>query len=237
MAEVFEIADQKWRGIGPIPQSGLRLRQEYAAFDADRVFDLGEITVDEPAECISAQVLQGLKKPTDCPAFGMRCTPENPLGAPMVSSEGACAVAGVGCAAAVPLMPSIPTTMTEETRRAVRLRTMPDLPGSSRRRRPVMTTVRLAFSIDNGVTEGGWGRGGDARQRHPPWSDPRIGRRVERRIVPVRRRPWVERYSGRPTRSMAISKGVSAAGPGSGADRRVGRSPLCPISPERPPPC
>jgi hydrogenase expression/formation protein HypD len=91
VAEVFEIADQKWRGIGPIPQSGLRLREEYAAFDADRVFDLGEITVDEPAECISAQILQGLKKPTDCPAFGMRCTPENPLGAPMVSTEGACA--------------------------------------------------------------------------------------------------------------------------------------------------
>jgi hydrogenase expression/formation protein HypD len=69
----------------------LRLREEYAAYDADRVFDLGEMTVDEPAECISAQVLQGLKKPTDCPAFGMRCTPENPLGAPMVSTEGACA--------------------------------------------------------------------------------------------------------------------------------------------------
>jgi hydrogenase expression/formation protein HypD len=91
MAEVFEVADQKWRGIGPIPLSGLQLRQEYAAYDANRVFDLGEFSVDEPAECISAQVLQGLKKPTDCPAFGMRCTPENPLGAPMVSSEGACA--------------------------------------------------------------------------------------------------------------------------------------------------
>jgi hydrogenase expression/formation protein HypD len=91
MAEVFEIADQKWRGIGLIPQSGLRLREEYAGYDANRVFDLGEMTVDEPAECISAQVLQGLKKPTDCPAFGMRCTPENPLGAPMVSTEGACA--------------------------------------------------------------------------------------------------------------------------------------------------
>ena len=91
VSEVFEIADQKWRGIGSIPQSGLRLREEYAAFDADRVFDLGEITVDEPAECISAQVLQGLKKPPDCPVFGMRCTPENPLGAPMVSTEGACA--------------------------------------------------------------------------------------------------------------------------------------------------
>ena len=91
MAEVFEVADQKWRGIGLIPRSGLRLRDEYAAYDADRLFDLGQLTVDEPAECISAQVLQGLKKPTDCPAFGMRCTPENPLGAPMVSTEGACA--------------------------------------------------------------------------------------------------------------------------------------------------
>jgi hydrogenase expression/formation protein HypD len=91
VAEVFEVADQKWRGIGPIAQSGLRLRDEYAAYDADRIFDLGNFTVDEPAECISAQVLQGLKKPTDCPAFGMRCTPENPLGAPMVSNEGACA--------------------------------------------------------------------------------------------------------------------------------------------------
>lgn len=91
VAEVFEIADQKWRGIGLIPQSGLRLREEYASFDANRIFELGEISVDEPAECISAQVLQGLKKPTDCPAFGMRCTPENPLGAPMVSTEGACA--------------------------------------------------------------------------------------------------------------------------------------------------
>jgi hydrogenase expression/formation protein HypD len=91
MYEVFEVADQKWRGIGPIPRSGLRLREEYANYDADRIFDLGDLTVDEPAECISAQVLQGLKKPTHCPAFGMRCTPENPLGAPMVSAEGACA--------------------------------------------------------------------------------------------------------------------------------------------------
>jgi hydrogenase expression/formation protein HypD len=91
MEEVFEIADQKWRGIGSIPRSGLRLRAEYASFDASKIFDLELITADEPAECISAQVLQGLRKPTDCPAFGMRCTPENPLGAPMVSSEGACA--------------------------------------------------------------------------------------------------------------------------------------------------
>jgi len=91
LKEVFEIADQKWRGIGMIPGSGLRLRPEYAAYDAEHLFDLQLITADEPAECISAQVLQGLKKPTDCAAFGVRCTPENPLGAPMVSSEGACA--------------------------------------------------------------------------------------------------------------------------------------------------
>ncbi len=91
LKDVFEIADQKWRGIGNIPRSGLRLRPEYAAYDADKIFDLQLITVDEPAECISAQVLQGLKKPTDCPAFAIRCTPENPLGAPMVSAEGACA--------------------------------------------------------------------------------------------------------------------------------------------------
>ena len=91
MQDVFEIADQKWRGIGPIPRSGLRLRPEFAAYDANQVFDLELITADEPAECISAQVLQGLKKPTDCPVFAMRCNPENPLGAPMVSAEGACA--------------------------------------------------------------------------------------------------------------------------------------------------
>jgi hydrogenase expression/formation protein HypD len=90
MGEVFEVTDQKWRGIGSIPQSGLRLRPEFAAYDATRVFNLSDISVEEPAECMSAQVLLGLKKPTECPAFGMRCTPENPLGAPMVSSEGAC---------------------------------------------------------------------------------------------------------------------------------------------------
>jgi hydrogenase expression/formation protein HypD len=91
MTDVFEITDQKWRGLGVIPQSGLRLREEYASYDANLKFELEELCVDEPAECISAQVLQGLKKPTDCPGFGLRCTPENPLGAPMVSSEGACA--------------------------------------------------------------------------------------------------------------------------------------------------
>lgn len=91
LAEVFEVCDRKWRGIGGIPESGLRIREEYAAFDADRVFGTDAVTADEPADCISAAVLQGLKKPTDCSAFGTRCTPETPLGAPMVSSEGACA--------------------------------------------------------------------------------------------------------------------------------------------------
>ncbi|HEY1242659.1 MAG TPA: hydrogenase formation protein HypD [Bryobacteraceae bacterium] len=91
MAEVFEICDRSWRGIGPIAQSGYRLRAEYAAHDAEKVFGVETITASEPAECISALVLQGLKKPVECGAFATRCTPENPLGAPMVSSEGACA--------------------------------------------------------------------------------------------------------------------------------------------------
>jgi hydrogenase expression/formation protein HypD len=91
LREVFEVVDRKWRGIGTIPQSGLRLREEFTAWDADLVFNLGDTVVEEPAECISAQVLLGLKKPVDCPAFGVRCTPANPLGAPMVSAEGACA--------------------------------------------------------------------------------------------------------------------------------------------------
>jgi len=89
--KVFEICDQKWRGLGMIPLSGLRIRPEFAAHDAERIFGLAEIHVEEPAECISAQVLKGLKKPTDCTAFACRCTPEKPLGAPMVSAEGACA--------------------------------------------------------------------------------------------------------------------------------------------------
>lgn len=91
MERVFEVCDRKWRGVGLIPRSGLRLRPEFAAHDAEKVFQLEELTAEEPAECLSAQVLQGLKKPTDCPAFGRRCTPVTPLGAPMVSAEGACA--------------------------------------------------------------------------------------------------------------------------------------------------
>ena len=91
MREVFEVSDRNWRGIGAIAGGGYRLRKEYAAFDADRVFGLEDVKAEEPPECISALVLQGLKKPTDCPVFGNRCTPMTPLGAPMVSTEGACA--------------------------------------------------------------------------------------------------------------------------------------------------
>jgi hydrogenase expression/formation protein HypD len=88
---VFETADRKWRGIGNIPMSGLRIREEFAAYDAEKIFGVEAIEAQEPAECISALVLQGLKKPVDCPAFAGRCRPEQPLGAPMVSAEGACA--------------------------------------------------------------------------------------------------------------------------------------------------
>ncbi len=91
LAEVFEVCDRKWRGIGGIPESGLNIREAYADFDADKIFRTQTVTADESPDCISAEVLQGLKKPVDCAAFAVRCTPENPLGAPMVSSEGACA--------------------------------------------------------------------------------------------------------------------------------------------------
>ena len=91
LAEVFEVCDRKWRGIGGIPESGLNIREAYAEFDADKIFQTETLTAEESPDCISAEVLQGLKKPVDCAAFGVRCTPENPLGAPMVSSEGACA--------------------------------------------------------------------------------------------------------------------------------------------------
>ena len=91
IAEVFRTVPRKWRGIGEIPESGLALCKAYAMFDAERRFGVEAITADEPAECIAGEVLQGHKRPLDCPAFGVRCTPERPLGAPMVSSEGACA--------------------------------------------------------------------------------------------------------------------------------------------------
>jgi len=89
--EVFEVSRRVWRGIGEIPQSGLRLRDGYARFDAEQRFTIETGVVAEPAECISGLILQGIKKPLECTAFGTRCTPEHPLGAPMVSSEGACA--------------------------------------------------------------------------------------------------------------------------------------------------
>ena len=91
MERVFEVTDQKWRGIGPIAASGLRIRAELAEYDAERIFGTEGITAEEPQECIGALVLQGLKKPADCAAFAARCTPFTPLGAPMVSSEGVCA--------------------------------------------------------------------------------------------------------------------------------------------------
>lgn len=91
MQEVFQVVHRTWRGVGEIPQSGLGLRQAYAAFDAEQRFDLALDPATDASECISGLVLQGLKKPHECPAFGNRCTPEQPLGATMVSSEGACA--------------------------------------------------------------------------------------------------------------------------------------------------
>ncbi|MFZ5624718.1 MAG: hydrogenase formation protein HypD [Gemmatimonadota bacterium] len=91
VSKVFEVTDRKWRGIGEIPRSGLALRPEFADFDAERRFALEDMAVEESPECQAGVVLRGQLKPYQCPAFGTRCTPEHPLGAPMVSSEGACA--------------------------------------------------------------------------------------------------------------------------------------------------
>jgi len=91
LAGVFEVTDRKWRGIGAIPKSGYKIRYEFREHDADRIFAVEEIATEEPAACISGLVLRGLKKPCDCPAFGNTCTPRSPLGATMVSAEGACA--------------------------------------------------------------------------------------------------------------------------------------------------
>ncbi|HET6325833.1 MAG TPA: hydrogenase formation protein HypD, partial [Planctomycetaceae bacterium] len=89
--EVFDIGDRKWRGIGTIPKSGLRLRPQYAEYDAETRFKVQQLEVLESDVCISGLILQGIRKPHECPAFGKTCTPERPLGATMVSSEGACA--------------------------------------------------------------------------------------------------------------------------------------------------
>ena len=91
MGEVFRVADREWRGIGVIPQSGYEMSEAYGRFDAERRFDLAPAPPAPPTECQSGLVLQGALKPCDCPAFGTRCTPDRPLGAPMVSNEGACA--------------------------------------------------------------------------------------------------------------------------------------------------
>jgi hydrogenase expression/formation protein HypD len=91
IAEVFRLVNRQWRGIGEIPRSGLALREEFSDFDAEFRFGLETIQVKEPSECRAGDVLRGRLKPHECAAFGCRCTPEHPLGAPMVSSEGACA--------------------------------------------------------------------------------------------------------------------------------------------------
>ncbi|HVC93978.1 MAG TPA: hydrogenase formation protein HypD [Pirellulales bacterium] len=91
VADVYEVCDRPWRGLGVLAAGGLRLRRQWRRFDAERRFGLLDLPVLEPAECRAGDVLAGRLKPTACPAFGTRCTPERPLGAPMVSSEGACA--------------------------------------------------------------------------------------------------------------------------------------------------
>lgn len=88
--QVFEMTDRKWRGIGEIPMSGLRLREEFSAYDAERLFGVADLSVTEPEACKAGEVLTGRIKPRQCPSFGTQCTPERPLGAPMVSTEGAC---------------------------------------------------------------------------------------------------------------------------------------------------
>jgi hydrogenase expression/formation protein HypD len=91
MNQVFEVCDRKWRGVGSIPKSGYKLRYEFRDHDAERLFEIREIDTQESPLCISGLVLKGVKKPHDCPAFGKECNPMHPLGATMVSAEGACA--------------------------------------------------------------------------------------------------------------------------------------------------
>ncbi|MCK9211617.1 MAG: hydrogenase formation protein HypD [Ignavibacteriaceae bacterium] len=91
LSAVFDIVDRPWRGIGVIPKSGFKLKDEFSEFDAEKIFNVASISTKESSLCIAGEVLQGLKKPYECSAFKKSCTPEHPLGAPMVSSEGACA--------------------------------------------------------------------------------------------------------------------------------------------------
>ena len=91
LKKVFEIEDREWRGIGTIPASGFELQKDYRLYDANLKFDIQIEKAEESKECMAGQVLKGLIKPHECPQFGKKCTPTFPLGAPMVSSEGACA--------------------------------------------------------------------------------------------------------------------------------------------------
>ena len=89
--KIFRVSNREWRGLGLIPNSGLELRDAYTEYDARRRFGIEVPQKNTPSICISGEVLQGLKKPHECEAFGIQCTPEHPLGATMVSAEGACA--------------------------------------------------------------------------------------------------------------------------------------------------
>ncbi len=89
--QVFEVSDREWRGVGVIPDSGYEVKEAFGLFDANRKFEFSQEKAEESKECIAGQVLKGIKKPHECPAFGKKCNPQHPLGAPMVSSEGACA--------------------------------------------------------------------------------------------------------------------------------------------------
>ncbi len=91
ISKVFKVQDQLWRGIDVIPNSGWGVTDEFKDFDAEKKFPLFELQTEENQECIAGAIMKGIKKPVDCPHFGKKCTPQNPLGAPMVSSEGACA--------------------------------------------------------------------------------------------------------------------------------------------------
>jgi hydrogenase expression/formation protein HypD len=91
LKDVFKVIPRKWRGIGEIPMSGWGLTEKYEKFDAEKKFGVINTTAEEPADCISGEILMGHKRPNECPAFGKTCTPESPFGATMVSPEGACA--------------------------------------------------------------------------------------------------------------------------------------------------
>jgi hydrogenase expression/formation protein HypD len=88
---VFDTSDREWRGIGTIPNSGYVVKADYSLYDANKKFNISITKAEENKDCIAGQVLKGIKKPNECPHFGQKCNPSNPLGAPMVSSEGACA--------------------------------------------------------------------------------------------------------------------------------------------------